>query len=310
MKQVLLAASILIILFSSCSGSKLLTYGAIGNDKSLYYYHVGKGEPILIIHGGPGLNHRYFLPHLQRLADHHHLIFYDQKACGDSEIPADTADLSINSFVTDIDRLRSKFKLKKIHILAHSWGTNLALRYAIQNPQYVSSLILSNPAATSYADVREASKLLNAKFDYQDQQKRMQIINSDGFRQNDPSALSELIKLSFSKNMARPVLVDSIQLYYPLDFAKKNASLKYLFRDLIDYDLYDACSKISVPTLILEGDADIGLEAAKKLSGTIKSSSLHIIPKAGHFPFIENPWLFDELVREFLRDPVSAKVAN
>jgi proline iminopeptidase len=249
------------------------------------------------------MNHRYFLPHLERLTDNYHLIFYDQKACGDSEIPTDTIEMSVQAFVNDIDKIRSRFKLKKVHILAHSWGTSLALRYAIQKPQYISSLILSNPSGTSYADVREASKLLNAKFDYNDQQKRMQIINSTAFRQNDPGALAELIKLSFAKNMARPDLVDSIQLYYPLDFAKKNASLKYLFRDLTDYDLYDACSKIVIPTLIIEGDADLGLEAAKKLSTTIKSSALHIIPHSGHFPFIENPQLFDQLVREFLRRP-------
>lgn len=310
MKQALLAASILIILFSNCAGNKLLTYGAIGKDKSLYYYHIGKGEPILIIHGGPGLNHRYFLPHLERLADNHHLIFYDQKACGDSEIPADTNAMSVQAFVHDIDKIRTRFKLRKVHILAHSWGTNLALRYAIQNPQYVSSLILSNPAATSYADVREASKLLNAKFDYQDQQKRMQIINSDAFKQNDPNAMADLIRLSFSKNMALPELADSIQLYYPSDFTQKNASLKYIFRDLTNYDLYDDCSKITIPTLILTGDTDIGLQAAKKLASAIKSSSFHIIPRAGHFPFIESPRVFDEWVRKFLGSQFSAKVAN
>lgn len=300
MKKIILVLSSIAVLFSSCANSKLLTHGAIGSDKSLYYHHLGKGEPIVIIHGGPGLNHRYFLPHLERLSHNHHLIFYDQKACGDSEIPADTNEMSVQAFVNDIDKIRSRFKLKKVHILAHSWGTSLALRYAMQKPQYISSLILSNPTGTSYADVRETSKLLNAKFDYNDQQRRMQIINSTAFRQNDPSALAELIKLSFAKNMARPDLVDSIQLYYPLDFVKKNASLKYLFRDLTDYDLYDACSKIAIPTLILEGDADIGLESARKLSATIKSSALHIIPNSGHFPFIENPPLFDQLVLDFL----------
>jgi pimeloyl-ACP methyl ester carboxylesterase len=78
--------------------------------------------------------------------------------------------------------VRQKFGLKKFHLLGHSWGALLAAKYAMNYPQNLSSLILVNPAAFSSADVREASKLLNGKYDYTDQMTRNQIIESVEFK--------------------------------------------------------------------------------------------------------------------------------
>jgi proline iminopeptidase len=86
------------IIFLRCSSpAHLTTYGGIGKDKSLFYYHTGKGEPILFVHGGPGLNHSYFLPFMNRLAGSYHLIYYDQKSCGQAEIPTDTSDMRLDA---------------------------------------------------------------------------------------------------------------------------------------------------------------------------------------------------------------------
>jgi proline iminopeptidase len=289
------------ILFCSCSASgHLTTYGAIGKDKSLFYYHTGKGEPIIFIHGGPGLNHSYFLPYTDRLASSYHLIYYDQKSCGQAEIPVDTNDMRLDAFVNDIESVRLKFGLKKFHLLGHSWGTLLAIKYALKYPQNLSSLILVNPAATSSQDVREASKILNGKFDYTDQLNRTQIIESTEFKTGSPKAMEKLFLLGFRQNMAQKNLADSIQLKIPEDFAKRNGSLKYLFRDLVDYDLYPVLKNITTRTLIIEGDQDVGLGASEKIRTQIPSSTYKIIKDAGHFTFIEQPAEFDSILKSFI----------
>lgn len=296
----LIVACISILYLNACSSSKILTHGALGSDKSLYYHHVGAGDPIIFVHGGPGLNHRYFLPYLTTLSNTNHLIFYDQRACGDSEIPSDTNSMRLSSFVDDINKIKDRFKLKKFTLLGHSWGASLALRYALKYPQNLTNLILVSPAATSYADVREASKQLNSKFEYGDQLKRSQIIESTAFKQGEPFAMADLLRLSFSKNMAKPALADSIDIYIPVDYAKKNGALKYLFKDLVDYDLYPMVSAIKVRTLIVSGENDIGNEKAKKLSLSMPGSELEIISQSGHFPFIENPSNFEAVLKSFL----------
>ncbi|MDR1335170.1 MAG: alpha/beta hydrolase [Holosporaceae bacterium] len=50
----------------------------------LFYEKFGSGEPIIIIHGGPGLDHSYLLPQMLELAKDHELIFYDQRGSGKS----------------------------------------------------------------------------------------------------------------------------------------------------------------------------------------------------------------------------------
>ena len=48
----------------------------------IYYQTLGRGAPLLIVHGGPGASHDYFLPYLLPLARHHKLIFIDERGSG------------------------------------------------------------------------------------------------------------------------------------------------------------------------------------------------------------------------------------
>ena len=45
---------------------------------------MGKGDPIIVLHGGPGLDQTYLLPQISRLAKNHQVIFYDQRGSGQS----------------------------------------------------------------------------------------------------------------------------------------------------------------------------------------------------------------------------------
>src|SRR6478609_303987 len=92
------------------------------NGTTLYVKVLGKGSPIIVVHGGPGLNHSYFLPHLNSLAATHQLIFYDQRACGKSSVDLDSTQMNLDWFVRDIEGIRKELKLGKVTILAHSWG--------------------------------------------------------------------------------------------------------------------------------------------------------------------------------------------
>src|SRR5258708_15876100 len=45
----------------------------------IYYKTIGRGAPLVIVHGGPGASHDYFLPYLLPLARHNKLIFIDER---------------------------------------------------------------------------------------------------------------------------------------------------------------------------------------------------------------------------------------
>ena len=91
------------------------------NDVEHYYSIIGKGDTLVILHGGPGLSHRYMLPQLDSLlSSRFTLLFYDQRGSGWTGGINDTTSLNIESFVQDLEQIREHFGIKKINLLGHS----------------------------------------------------------------------------------------------------------------------------------------------------------------------------------------------
>ncbi len=122
--------------------------GYISVTGGLVWYKVvnpGKGIPLLTLHGGPGSSHHYLEP-LEQLANERTIIFYDQLGCGKSERPGDTSLWQRSRFVEELGQVRKALKLEQMHIFGHSWGSMLAIDYALTRPDGLISLILASPA--------------------------------------------------------------------------------------------------------------------------------------------------------------------
>jgi pimeloyl-ACP methyl ester carboxylesterase len=107
----------------------------------LYIYEVGRGAPIVVVHGGFGAEHSYLLDSVRGLEGKFRFIFYDQR--GSLRSPAKAETISIDQHVQDIETLRKSLGLERISIMAHSMGTHLALRYLKQYPSRVAGLVLT-----------------------------------------------------------------------------------------------------------------------------------------------------------------------
>ena len=119
-------------------------YGYFERDgHQIYYEQVGNpyGKEILFLHGGPGAgcspaHRRLFDPEKFRA------ILFDQRGSGRSKPYAYTKRNTTQYLISDINYLREKLKIKKWALFGGSWGSTLALAYAIENPAFVSALIL------------------------------------------------------------------------------------------------------------------------------------------------------------------------
>lgn len=118
----------------------------------LYVREIGIGSPLVVLHGGPDFNHTYLLPELDDLASAFRLIYYDQRGRGRSSAAVSPDDVTIESELDDLDRLRAHFGLTELSLLGHSWGSLLAMAYANRHPDHVSQLILMNSGPASHAD--------------------------------------------------------------------------------------------------------------------------------------------------------------
>src|ERR1700722_20501124 len=69
----------------------------------IYYTSFGQGPPLMIVHGGPGASHDYFLPHLVPLARHNRLIFIDERGSGRSQRLDNSAGYTVENMVEDVE---------------------------------------------------------------------------------------------------------------------------------------------------------------------------------------------------------------
>ncbi len=114
-----------------------------GGPHEIYYEECGSraGKPVVVLHGGPGgaINptmRRFFDPARWRVA------LFDQRGCGRSRPNASLDDNTTWALVEDIERLRRHLGVDKWTVFGGSWGSTLALAYAIRHPDRVSGLIL------------------------------------------------------------------------------------------------------------------------------------------------------------------------
>ena len=271
------------------------------NGTELYVKRIGSGEPIVVVHGGPMLEHGYLLPHLRPLADHYELIFYDQRLSGRSAPQVDSASVRIATFVDDIEEIRLSLALERIHLVGHSWGGLLAMHYALKYQENLQSLVLLNSMSASSEIWQEEERLLAQRFTAADSVERQAIRETDAFANQEPEAIAQLLRLSFRLQFHDTSMANELQLYVPEDYSDRSMQFGYMMVDLMDFDLHDDLTAVTVPTLILYGSA----EPATELSGAMlregtPNSEWVVIENAGHFPFIEQPAAFTDAVRRFL----------
>jgi proline iminopeptidase len=116
---------------------------AVGGKHEIYYEECGaaNGKPAVVLHGGPGgaINttmRRFFDPAGWRV------LLFDQRACGKSRPNASLDDNTTWTLVEDIERLRRRLGVERWTVFGGSWGSTLALAYAIAHPERVESLVL------------------------------------------------------------------------------------------------------------------------------------------------------------------------
>ncbi len=289
----------------------------------IYYWEVGRGAPLVIVHGGPGASHDYFLPYLLPLARHNRLIFIDERGSGKSEKLDDPAGYTVENMVEDVEAVRQGLGLGKISLLGHSYGGVLAQAYALKYQRNLTRLIL----CSTFSSTREMNQVFV----------RM--------KEKMPAELRERIDRMESEGLFGHGK-DYEKNRYTNDYmiaAWGEGYFPYLYRNhpdpnydpvqngVMSWDLYremwgshgefvidgnlasveytDRLATLRVPTLITAGDHDecdpaLSREMHEKIAG----STLVLFPRSGHMTFVDQPRLFIAAVENFLH-PAAPKPA-
>ena len=255
----------------------------------LYYVTFGRGEPLLILHGGPGASHDYFLPDLLPLARHNRLVFVDERGSGQSQKLENPAGYTIENMVEDVEAVRKALGLGKIVLLGHSYGGVLAQAYALKYQQNLSRLIL--------ASTFSSTKAMNEVFG------RMKQNMAAELRERINSMEAEYFPYVY-QNHPDPNSDPAAQGKMSWDLYREMWGSHGEFvidGNLKSVEYTERLSTIKVPTLILVGDHDeCDPSLSRAMHEKIRGSKLVILPKSGHMTFVDQPGLFMKAMVVFL----------
>ncbi len=282
----------------------------------IYYEALGYGAPLLVLHGGPGASHDYFLPYLLPLARTNTLIFIDERGSGRSQKLEDAKQYTVEAMVEDVEAVREALHLGKMSLLGHSYGGVLAQAYALKYQGNLSHLILVG-TFPSTIEVNQALTRVKAAMP---RTKRARI---DALEKAGLFGKGELWE--HGRYPAEYATLAWGNGYFPFLYGERpdpnydplaqNTTTAWdLYREmwgsdgefrvtgnLTSVEYVDRLNSIHVPTLIMAGDHDeVDPIMSEQMHAKIAGSKLLIMPNSGHMSFVDQPALWNKTVAEFV----------
>lgn len=275
---------------------------AKNNDSSLTYYKTfGKGEPLLIINGGPGMNSNGFEDMAKTLSENQETIIYDQRGTGKSKLEKLNAKtISMQLMAEDIESLRKHLKIEKWNILGHSFGGMLASYYATVYPNSIDKLILSSSGGVDLT-LLKTPNLIEAGLN-QSQKDSLNYWNNK-IEKGDTSYAA---RIGRGRAMAPAYVYD--QKYAPIiaeRLTQGNSKINgLLWSDMqkMNFDCKAKLENFKNPVLIIQGKEDIiSNEIGEIAHKTFPNSKLILLEHSKHYGWLDTREKFFSDINSFLK---------
>lgn len=270
-------------------------------DTTLYVVERGDGFPVLVLHGGPGLDHHEFADYLDPLTDAYRLVLVDLRAQGRSDkAPRET--WTLERMAADVTALGDALGYGRYAVLGHSYGAFVALQHAVDFPGYAAGSIVSGGlpslrfldglddrlAAFEPADLREQVTASWAAEETIETAEEFARVNADQMPWHFADPRDPRIA-DYLARTAGQVLSPEVLRH----FAATNYG---------GIDLEARLGDVTHPVLVMTGryDRTCPVEAAETIAHGIAGAELVVFERSGHMTFVEEQDRFLEVVRDFL----------
>lgn len=289
----------IIILLAFSSILQAQSKGSIAyKDGVLSYTTYGKGDPVLIINGGPGIGSEGFGELAQILSENNRSILYDQRGTGASKVNSD-ASMTIDLMVEDIEILREHLGYEKWFVLGHSFGGMLAYAYAAKYPQRICGMIQSHSGGMdlqlrNYPGLRD--RLNRSQRD--ELNRLVQKINFGDTLRETRFQRANLMAIAYLHDTSRTSEVAERLMTVDRNI---NAQVWSDF-NLINFDVSEEMKHFEKPVLILNGlDEIVHKNMAIHADSILPNSRLVLMENCGHYGWLERPEIYLKEVKEFLK---------
>jgi proline-specific peptidase len=275
------------------------------NDTELYAVERGPvgALPLIVLHGGPGLDHTIFGSHLDALAQAYRLVFVDGREQGRSARGTDPGSWTLQQHARDVTALAASLGATRYAVLGHSFGAFVALQHATDFPgAAVATVVSSGVPSTSFLEAVE-----------------------QGLAVFEPAELREQVTRSWANEAVartqedcRTLLVDQLPWHFRDPRDPRIAQMSAGLADMVfspdvlrassleggdlSIEVEDALPRVTQPVLVLAGryDRTCVPAAAERIATLIPRSQLHVFEGSGHMAFAEQEGDYVHVVRQFL----------
>ena len=271
----------------------------------VWYRVVGNGRktPLLVLHGGPGAP-SYYLESLAALADDRPVVFYDQLGGGRSERPHDPKLWTVARFLRELAQVRAALHLRRVHIVGHSWGAQLAVEHALAGAPGIRSLTLASPSLSLprwLADAARLRRRLPASV-------QAVLTSNENAGTTDSPAYQRAVGAYYARYMSLTDPPPSASVNTEANFGTEvyatmwGPSEFYATGTLKTYDATPRLHRLHVPVLFTCGRFD---EATPATVGSFARLVPHarfvVFEHSAHLAMIDEPARYTAVLRAFLR---------
>lgn len=243
---------------------------------SIYYEKYGSNDKTILILPGWGKTRETFRNIINCFKEEYTIYIIDYPGFGNSKIPK--RDLTIHDYTIAIKNFMKKNKIIKPIIIAHSFGGRIATLLSSYYQEPIEKMILIDIAGIK--PKKSLKQLLKEK-------------------------LYKLLKkiTSYSKHKEK-YHQKLLKIFGSSDYQNLPKGMHQTFKNIINEDLTNYFKYISCECLLIWGelDEDTPLKDAHKINSLIKESALIIYPKSNHFSYIQQPFLTNQIIKEFLKE--------
>lgn len=268
----------------------------------LAYAEVGDGPRLLSLPGGPGRASAY-LEDLGGLHEQRTLVRLDTRATGHSEVPADPSSLRFDRLAADVEAVRADLGEDRLDVLAHSAGCLVAQAWAAAHPERVRSLVLVTPTdrlqGGRRADVA-AIRETRADEPWYAEAAEAQAALADA----PPAQQQALVRAT------RPFFYgrwdDRTQAHAATADRQSSKRAELGFGAGIESvdvaGMLTSLAALDAPVLVVGGERDAltGVASVALVAGSFARAQTVVLPRAGHFPWVDEPDAFRGAVSSFL----------
>ena len=278
---------------------------------NLYITHLGRGDTVVALHGGPGNNFNYLVDAIKNSANANLFLLFDQRGSIYSPV-ADSliAELSLDMLVDDLEAIRKATNQEKLTLFGHSFGTLLAISYYLKYPQNTRRIVLTAtmpPFIDEERSFREMVTEIHARTKTLRTRPEVdEILRKEGLHDQEglsPKQQSDRFKIT---GLASFNMID-------LNNWRRFKGGRVFYNVLVDgaigssipshYDIRQALRKFPVPITIIQGAQDYidpGASHWKEVANEFKSVDIAVVDQAGHYIWLDKPEEFANLLESSL----------